>query len=150
MYRTCEELEKKIKSTSINETAKRMPVAEKLIYMHRAKKCYSKQNEIAQICNEKEEVGCLIFEYMQNLPLSKIPVQEIFCLQKLWLYVFCLHDVKIGFANFFKYPEGVADRGPDEVCSLLWMHIQEISSTIEELHIFSDACGGQNRNNTLV
>ena len=33
-----------------------------------------------------------------------------------------------------------------KVCSLLWMHIQEMSGTIKKLHIFSDACRGQNCN----
>jgi hypothetical protein len=30
------------------------------------------------------------------------------------------------------------------------MKIQQMSPTVKELHVFSDACGGQNRNNTLV
>jgi hypothetical protein len=37
------------------------------------------------LCKEKEEVGGIIFDYMQNLPLPKIPVQEMFYLRKLWL-----------------------------------------------------------------
>ena len=57
-----------------------MAVAEKFIHMCRATKIYYKQKEIAQISNEKEEVGCLIFDYMQNLPLPKIPLQEMFYL----------------------------------------------------------------------
>ena len=87
---------------------------------------------------------------MQNLPLTRIPVQGMLYLQKLWFYAFCKYDVKTGLTNFVTYPEGVANRGPDEVCSLLWMITQEMSDTIQELHISSDACGGQNRNNTLV
>lgn len=146
----CEELETKIKSPALNDTAKRVAVAEKMVHVHRARKFYSKQREVSEMCKEKEDVGCLVFDYMQNLPLPKIPVQEMFYLRKLWLYVFCIHDVKTGSANFYTYPEGVAKRGPDEVCSLLWLKIQDMSPTIKTLHIFSDACGGQNRNNTLV
>ena len=89
----------------------------------------------------EEEVECLKFDYMQNL-LPKIPVQEMFYLWKLWFYVFCTYDVKTGLTNVFTYPEGVANRGPDEACSLLWMHIQEVSGTIKELHNFNDACWG--------
>ena len=83
MCSTCEELDTKIKSTSLDYTPKRMAVAEKLIYMRRVKNFCFKQKEIAQICKEKEEVGCLIFDYMQHLPLLKIPLQEMFHLQKL-------------------------------------------------------------------
>ena len=71
----------------------------------------------------RKEIGCLIFDYMQNLPLLKIPVQVMLYLQKLWFCEFCKYDVKTGLTNFFTYPEGVVNRGPDEVCSLLWMII---------------------------
>ena len=63
-------------------------------------------------------------------------------LRKLWFYVFCKYDVKTGLTDFFTYPKGVANRGPDEEGSLLWMIIQKMSDAIKELHIFSDACGG--------
>jgi hypothetical protein len=78
---------------------------------------------------------------MQNLPLPKIPLQEMYP-RKLWFCVFCKYDVKTGLTNFFTYAEVVANRGCDEVCSLLWMIIQEMSDAIKEPHIFSDACGG--------
>jgi hypothetical protein len=53
------------------------------------------------LCKEKEEFGGIIFDHMQNLPLPKIPVQEMFYLKKLWLYVFCIHDMKTDSAEFY-------------------------------------------------
>lgn len=147
---TCEELEAKIKSSTLNENAKRVAVAEKMVHLRRAKKFYLKQQEVLKVCHEKENVGAIVFDYMQNLPLPKIPVQEMFYLRKLWLYVFCVHDLKTNCADFYTYHEGVAKRGPDDVCSLLWKTIQHMDPAIKELHVFSDACGGQNRNNTLI
>lgn len=147
---TCEELEAKIKSTSLNENAKKVAIAEKMVHLSRAKKFYNKQKEILALCKEREDVGAIVFDYMQNLPLPKIPVQEMFYLRKLWLYVFCVHDLKTNSANFYTYHEGEAKRGPNEVCSLLWKTIQNMDPSVKELHVFSDACGGQNRNNTLI
>lgn len=147
---TCEELDAKIKSATLNENAKRVAVAEKLVHIKRAKKFYNKQKEVQALCQQREDVGALVFDYMQNLPLPKIPVQEMFYLRKLWLFVFCVHDLKTNLANFYTYSEGEAKRGPDEVCSLLWKTIQNMDPAIKELHVFSDACGGQNRNNTLI
>lgn len=147
---TCEELEAKIKSSSLNENAKRVAVAEKIIHLKRAKKFYNKQKEVLALCKERKDVGAIVFDYMQNLPIPKIPVQEMFYLRKLWLYVFCVHDLKTNSADFYTYHEGEAKRGPDEVCSLLWKTIQNMDPSVKELHVFSDACGGQNRNNTLI
>ncbi|CAG9784775.1 unnamed protein product [Diatraea saccharalis] len=147
---TCEDLETKIKSPTLNDVAKRVHVVEKIVHLKRAKKFNSKQQEILALCKERADVGAIVFDYMQNLPIPKIPVQEMFYLRKLWLYVFCVHDLKSNTANFYTYHEGEAKRGPDEVCSLLWKTIQNIDPAVKVLHVFSDACGGQNRNNTLV
>lgn len=147
---TCEELTAKIRSPFLNENAKRVAVAEKVVHLCRAKKFYKKQQEVKTLCENKPEVGAIVFDYMQNLPLPKIPVQEMFYLRKLWLYVFCCHDITANIADFYVYPEGEAKRGPDEVCSMLWMKIKSLSPDIKVLHVFSDACGGQNRNHTLV
>lgn len=147
---TCEELEAKIKSTTLNENAKRVAVAEKIVHLRRAKKFYQKQKDVLALCKDRDDVGAIVFDYMQNLPLPKIPVQEMFYLRKLWLYIFCVHDLKSNSADFYTYHEGEAKRGPDDVCSLLWKTIQNMNPAIKELHVFSDACGGQNRNHTLI
>jgi hypothetical protein len=70
---------------------------------------------VLALCKEKKEVGGITFDYMHNLPLPKIPVQEMFYRRKLWLYVFCVHDMKTDSAKFYTYHEGIAKRGPDEV-----------------------------------
>lgn len=72
----------------------------------------------------------------------------MFYLRKLWLCV-CVHDL-MNSDNFYTYHEGEAKRGPNEVCSLLWKTIQNMDSSVKELHVFSDACEGQNKNYTLI
>lgn len=147
----CELLTTKIMSTSLNENAKRVAVAEKCVHIRKAKKFYSKQKEIAELCKSRNDVSALVFDYMQNLPLPKLPVQEMFYLRKLWLYAFCIHDIGKNEATFFTYHEGEGKRGPDEVCTFLKMYIeQKIDPSVKELYIFSDACGGQNRNHTVI
>lgn len=46
----------------------------------------------------------------------------------------------------FLYPEVQAKRGPGEVCSLLEQYIDNVLMTYDEPHIYSDNCGGQNKN----
>lgn len=49
------------------------------------------------------------------------------------------------------YHEGVARKSPNEVCSIIYEYIlKEIPEETEHLHIFSDGCGGQNKNHTLI
>ncbi|KAJ9579734.1 hypothetical protein L9F63_004660 [Diploptera punctata] len=123
---TCEDLNTKIKSSTLNDVAKRAAVAELLVHKRRAKKFYSKMENVKNICKERNDVMAIAFDFMQNMPLPFIPVQEMFYLQ------------------------GEALRGPNEVCSCLLDFINQISEEVKILYVFSDACAGQNRNHTLT
>lgn len=53
----------------------------------------------------------------------------------------------------FLYHEGIGGKGPNEVCSFIKMYLddeQNISKKVTKLFVFSDGCGGQNRNHTVV
>lgn len=92
----------------------------------------------------------IAFDYMQNLPLPFLPVQEMFYLRKLWFYVFNVYVIKNDKAYFYTYPEGEGNKGPNDVCSMVLDFIENfVPAEVKELHVFSDACGGQNRNHAL-
>lgn len=147
---TCEELNTKIKSPTLNDVAKRVAVAELVVHKNRAKKFYNKFNEVSEICKNRRDVMAITFDYMQNLLLPFMPVQEMFYLRKLWFYVFNIHDIGKNRSVFYTYTEGTAKRGPNEVCSFLNNFFNTIPDEVKELHVFSDACGGQNRNHTVT
>ncbi|KAJ4447546.1 hypothetical protein ANN_09553 [Periplaneta americana] len=75
-------------------------------------------------------------------------ISEMFYLRKLWLFVFGIHNQENNTAQFYCYHEGQANRNPIEVYTFLNDYISELDS-VKELHVFSDPCGGQNRNNTV-
>ncbi|CAH1112109.1 unnamed protein product [Psylliodes chrysocephalus] len=83
------------------------------------------------------------------MPLPVIPAQEIFHYRQLWLYWFKIHDLKTDQGHFYTYHEEAA-KGPNEVCTFINDYVQKTPAKIQELHIFSDSCPGQNRNNTVV
>lgn len=128
-----------------------MAVAELMVHKRRAKKFYNKIAEITALCEKNPEVGGFTFDYMQNLPLPNIPVQEIFYFRQLWLYLFEIHNLKDNSGYFYSYHEGHAKKGPNEICTFLIDYISNhVSPEVKELHIFSDGCPGQNRNHTVV
>lgn len=88
---------------------------------------------------------------MQNLPLPEIPVQEAFYLRQLWVFNLGIKNLQTGKSHFYLYHEGQDKKGPNEICSLLNEYItKNIPQNCKELHIFSDNCPGQNKNNTVV
>lgn len=140
----CEMLGTKLKDNSLNNNAKRAAVAELFIHKRRAKNFYSKLDEVQKLCKERPEVGGITFDFIQNLPLPNIPVQEIFYFRQLWVYAFEVHNLKDNSGHFYAYREGEARKGPDEVCTTFLKDYIEtrIPLCITELHIFSDECPG--------
>lgn len=148
---TCEELGNKIKSKSLNDVAKRVAVAEKVVHQRRAKKFFTKMDSIQDLCRTDPSVGGICIDYMQNLCLPSIPVQDTFYLHQLTVNVFNIHNLKSGQSFFYIYHEGLGKKGPNEVCSFVMDYIKrEIPETVTHFHIFSDGCGGQNKNHCVI
>ncbi|KAL4132331.1 hypothetical protein QTP88_009502 [Uroleucon formosanum] len=148
---TCEQLKIKVSDPHLNENAKRVSIAELIIHKRRASKFFKKCDEVRKLCKEQDNILGITIDYMQNLPLPHIPVQEVFYMRQLWIYEFCVHNLKTEKAVFYSYQEGEAYKGPNEVCTFLKMYIDKyIPATVNELYIFSDGCPGQNRNHTVV
>lgn len=146
----CEELNAKINST-LCEPSKRAAVGELLVHKNRAKKFYKKLEQVKNEVQTKQNAFGICIDYMQNLPLPHIPVQEIFYYRQLWVNEFCVHNLENDRAMFYSYHEGIANKGPNEVCSFLQHYIENfVPSEVDELYIFSDGCSGQNKNNTMV
>ena len=83
------------------------------------------------------------------VPLPVIPVQDTFCLRQLTVNVSCIHDIKQNKAQVYVYHEGKARKSPDEVCSVVHDYLSQVSGEIEEVHVYSDNCGGKNKNQAL-
>ena len=99
----------------------------------------------------RNDIAGLAFDYMQNLPLPNISVQETFYLRQLWVNCFCIYDIRSKLSTVYLYHEGKAKKGANEVCSFLYHYFHNcISHDITEVHLFSDGALGQNQNNTIV
>ena len=48
------------------------------------------------------------------------------------------------------WPETVAGRGSDEVVSCLLHYFSSLPQNVTTLHLYSDGCGGQNKNATVM
>lgn len=147
---TCEELGVKIKSVRLNDRAKRCAAAEKIVHIRRAKKFFKKLDEVKKTVKNCDDSAAICLDYMQNLELPHIPVQDVFYLRQLTVNVLSMHDLKTGKTNIYVYHEGMAKKGPNEVVSFLNEYVESLPKEITKLYVFSDGCGGQVKNNTVV
>lgn len=107
----CEDLGNKLKSTSLNKNTERVTSAELIVNKKKAKKFDLKMKSIVEISKNRKDVAAVVFDYMQNLPLPLLPVQEMFYLRKLWHNVFCVHNIFNNKAVFYTYNEGIVRKG---------------------------------------
>jgi len=145
----CESLNTKIRDPALSESAKRSAAGELILHKKRAKKFYTELNTAKE--NKDDDTVVLCFDYMSNLPLPNIPVQEVFYMRQLWVNIFCVHDVKTNQAKMYMYHEGEARKSPNEVCSFLLHYFENcIHVNTKNIILFSDGAAGQNKNHTVV
>lgn len=147
---TCEELSIKLKNPHLNDAAKRVATAELMVHKRRAKKFYNKIQEEAMNPKNESHVLSICMDFMQNLSIPQIPVQQTFYLRQITVNVFSIHNIKQRTAKVYVYHEGEANKTPNEVCSFLYEYLKEVPSEVTELRLFADNCGGQNKNHTLT
>lgn len=146
---TCKGLQVNIKNPHIADSVKKAAVAELIIHKRRAKKFYTKLKHEATATDEPH-VMSLCMDFMQNILLPQIPVQETFYLRQLTVNIFCIHNIKQNTAKIYIYHEGTANKGPNEVCSFLFDFLKEdVPQNVTELRLFADNCAGQNKNHDL-
>ena len=87
------------------------------------------------------------FDMEKTLPLPYIQTNKVFYLRQLWLYNEGFnHTVNNQAYYMYCWTEGTAKRGSVEVISCMLKFLRSIASTWPELVLWSDTCGGQNRN----
>lgn len=87
------------------------------------------------------------FDLQRSLEVPSLSTSEAFYRRQLWVYNLCIYDEKRGEAYMYLWNESVASRGSQEVSSCLLKHFANyVPSETETIILYSDACGGQNRN----
>ena len=147
---TCDELNIAIQAAVSDKEKKRLET--KLQLHHRkAKRFYEEMKKDTLKSKLDPSFDVVSFDFQQNLPLPYLPVNKIFYLRQLWLYVFGIHVTSVDNAFMYCWDESVLKCGCNEVISCLHHYIQHhLSSSVKTLHIYSDGCAGQNKNRIVM
>lgn len=122
-----------------------------MVHRRRAKQFHKSLKLTTELSEQKENIVGLVFDYMQNVDLPKIPMQEVFYLHQLTIQVFCIYNTMTKQSHFYLYHEGQAKKGSNDVTSfIIKSYMKEIvPKEVNELHLFLDNCWGQNKNRIL-
>ena len=92
----------------------------------------------------------ITFDLQQSFPTPLLSTGLVFYKRQLWTYNLGIHCCSTGEGFMHVWDESVACRGSQEIGSCIIRHLKEIASGAKRLVLYSDACGGQNRNINLV
>ena len=129
-----------------DETTKVRLRGEWELHKRKAERTYQQLREDFALCKGDPNTEVLTFDLEQSLPTPVLTTNVVFYKRQLWTYNLGIHDGRSGSACMHVWHEGVASRGSNEVGSCLLKHLREMDTTAENLILFSDSCGGQNRN----
>nr|CAH7737891.1 unnamed protein product [Callosobruchus chinensis] len=93
----------------------------------------------------------LTYDMEKVLGLPKLPTNVVYYKRQLSIYNEGIHPGSTDIPYCFTWKEGVAGRGAQEVGSCLVKYINlHLKNGVEHLVLWSDSCGGQNRNLKIV
>lgn len=143
--KTCDALSLQIEENKDNEEKLRALNFE--LELHQCRSNASKPKEAKE---NPTKTSVISFDLQQALPVPNLTTGPAFYLRKIWVYNLRIHDCVSDIGYMYMWPENVAHRGSDEIASILFKHFKENEPIAEKLIVFTDNCGGQNKNWTLV
>lgn len=148
---TCESIGTKLKKSSLNDTDKMKVAAELMVHKIRSRQFYKEMERIKNLCQINPKVSGLALDFMSNVSLPTIPVQELYYMRQLTVNTFGIHDLRNEKMVCYPYNEFDGHKGPNEVCTFLLDYIKKyVGDEVTSLFLFADNCGGQNKNHTLL
>lgn len=116
------------------------------LHKRKAERAYHELREDTAKCQSDLAVDALTFDLEQALPTPLLTVNVVYYKRQLWTYNLGIHCSRSGTGFMHMWDESQASRGSQEVGSCLRTYLKEHPTTAKHLILYSDSCGGQNRN----
>ena len=89
----------------------------------------------------------LVFDLEKVFETPKLSTNSAYYKRKLSTYNLCIHDDTHNRTYMYVWHEPIASRGPPEISSCLLYHFNHfLPKECENVILYSDGCGAQNRN----
>ena len=126
-------------------------MAEKELHQRKASVFYERKRAAKEAARAVgSTTAAVAFDFWKNMPLPNITTNDVYYRRQLSLYTFDVHDLGANKVYLYSYDETVANKGSNDVVSLLNHYIETfVKPEATELLLFCDSCAGQNKNWTM-
>lgn len=140
----CDMYKNQIKVAPENE--KKQLNAEHELHLRKAESARNGMNNDVELGKtDPNKVTVIAFDLMKTLSTPSLSVGMAYYKRQLSTYNLGIHNLTTNDAYMYVWNESMASRGPQEIGSCLLHFIKNYVHT-EQLIMYSDQCGGQNRN----
>lgn len=141
--RLCDELHLKINSEN-DEIIKQGFLTQKELHLRKAEKARESLNSDKD--KASTDVYCSSFDLQKALPFPKLSTSIAYYKRNLYMYNLGIHSFNTGVGHMYVWNETQGGRGSQDISSIVRKHLIQYASTHKHIILYSDACGGQNRN----
>lgn len=145
----CDEFDVKIENfKGVQDSLKQLQI-EKELHLRRVEAMKNTLKDEIKWTSSKDTY-ILSFDLQQALPVPSLTTGPAFYLRKAWVYNLGIHDCVNDKGYMYMWSENNGKRGSDEIASILLKHFKEREHLPKNLIVYTDNCGGQNKNWVLV
>ena len=145
----CDEFKVKVDAETDHDAQEQLRL-EWDVHKIRAENAYQCIREDTAVFKSTSDTEMLTFDLEQALATPLLTTNVVFYKRQLWTYNLGIHDCKTEKGCMHVWHEGIASRGSHEIGYCLLHHLRKMQSQATKLILYSDSCGGQNRNINLV
>nr|CAI5828727.1 unnamed protein product [Callosobruchus analis] len=95
------------------------------------------------------DLTVIAFDLMSTLPTPHLSTGVCYYKRQLWTYCFNINNLSTGDSYMYIWDEPKASRGPAEIGTCI-IHFMQTYVKTSQVIMYSDQCGGQNRNTKLA
>lgn len=141
---TCDRLNMEINMSKTQDN--RLKIQQQLtVHQTLADKAYDAKAKDRSASKNDPSKKTITFD-LQCLPTPHLQSSLCFYKRQLWVFNLTVHDCDDGQGYFFMWNENVAARGGNEIASCLYKYLLSLPPTVTDVTMYSDTCGGQNKN----
>nr|CAH7758157.1 unnamed protein product [Callosobruchus chinensis] len=140
-----------VKFNAATEEKKQQLEEEYNAHIKRKQDCYEAKVRDKARSMEDKEFMCCTFDLQCVLQIPSSDVSPMYYSRKICTYNLTIYELPPpNNAYCYLWTEMNGKRGSTEIGSCLYYYLQQLSETFKEITLYSDTCGGQNRNQNVA